>query len=522
VTLSLNLVWALWHHPMLRYRWVRYLTVDSIPDEFWSELQRDLINRLKSKLLFASSCEQRSFRSYIRIVPSWLRDDDGNALLPDCNCAECGYGAYISEGYDWDLDVPVLKKLGVRELSSEEFVHKLHVDLDKDSAIMWSKHVDDNWHTQIAEVLLKMMNEKNNPESLINQIRLLPLIPLIGKRPAPRKGSSVYLPSCGGIDIPRDLPLGLVQPETLRNEARAKLFNRLKIEECEPQHVIGLIEDASKMTGDRSISLEESVAHIRFLYWHHDKIPTPRPTIYMFDIHSEKFNPKLTANGWTYSPLQLEKYHLCQILDPENNPYELQGKVRFLNRAYYEALMRQDNRYDTAPWVWFTNYFKVRFTAELTKRGHPSNLSPELEWLIEYKSEFLLGTLREECGQHGLLKSNAWKDKFSNCLVPIINSQLKMPLRDSYLPIPKLMEIVSGLGVEHDFGFISELQEENDWSKWEEFRHLGVGTEEDLAFWIRILKNAAEIPSVGVAKMGKIYGNLQRMCRTDDDIAQIR
>jgi hypothetical protein len=316
--------------------------------------------------------------------------------------------------------------------------------------------------------------------------------------------------------------LGLVQPEALCNEARAKLFDRLGVRKCDPQKVIGLIEDASKMTGNRSISLEESVAHIRFLYWHHNKIPTPRPAIHMFDIHSEKFNPELTANGWTYSPLQLEKYRLCQILDPENNPYELQGKVRFLSPAYYEALMGQDNRHHTTPLVWFNNYFKVRLTAELTKRGHSSNLSPELEWLIEYKSEFLLGTLRERCGQYGLLKSNAWKDKLSNCLVPIISSKLKMPLCDSYLPIPKLMEIVFRLGVERDFGFVSELREENDWSRWEEFRHLGVGTEEDLAFWIRILKKAFWTSSLGVAEMGIIYGSLQRMCRTDDDIAQIR
>jgi hypothetical protein len=521
VELFFSLIWDLWDHTTLRYQWVRYLTVDSIPDDFWGELQRDLINHLKVKKLFASCCEQRLFRSKARIVPTWLRDDDGDPLLPDCNCAACCNGTYISERYDRDLDVPVLKKLGVQELASEEFIHKLHVDLNKDYAVMWSKHVDDNWHTQIAEVLLKMMNAKKNPESLADQISLLPLIPLIGKRPAHTKGVSIYLPGCGGIDIPRDLPLGLVQPETLRNEVRAKLFDRLGVMECDAEQVIGLIEDASKMTGKRSISLEESVRHIKFLFWHHNKIPIPRPTIHVFDIQSQKFDPNLTINGWTYSPLQVDKYRLCQILDPENNPYELQGKARFLNRAYYEALSGQDKRHDTAPLHWVTNFFKVRFTAKLTKRGDPSKFSPEIEWLIEYKPEFLLGTIRDNWDQPGR-KPNAWKDKFSKCLVPIISSQLNVPLYDSYLPIPKLMEIVSGLGLERNFGFISELVEEVDWSKWKEFCHLGVGTEEDLTFWIRILKKAGATATIDVAKMGKIYGNLQRMSRTDDDITQIR
>lgn len=97
-----------------------------------------------------------------------------------------------------------------------------------------------------------------------------------------------------------------------------------------------------------------------------------------------------------------------------------------------------------------------------------------------------------------------------------------MPLDDSYLPIPKLMEIVSGLGLERNFGFVLELKGESDWSKWEEFRHLGVGTEEDLAFWIRILKKARATAATDAVKMAEIYGNLQRMCRTDDDMAQIR
>lgn len=516
-----SLVWGLWDHTTLRYQWVRYLTVDSIPDDFWGELQRDLINHLKAKKLFASCREQRLFMGKARIVPTWLRDDDGNPLLPDCDCAECGNGTYLSESYDWDLDVPVLKKLGVQELASEEFVHKLNVDLNKDYALMWSNLVDDNWHTQIAEVLLKMISSKKNRESLADQISLLPLIPLIDKRPAPTKGVSIFLPTCGGIDIPRDLPLGLVQPESLRNEARAKLFDRLGVKECGAEQVIGLIEDASKMTGEKSISLEESVEHIKFLFWHHNKIFIPKPTIHVFDVHSQKFDPNLTSNGWTYSPLQVDKYHLCQILDPENKPYELQGKVRFLNGAYYKALSGQHKRHDTDPWHWLNDFFNVRYTAELSKRGHFSNPSPELEWLVKYRPEFLLGTLREKWDQF-LLKSNAWKDKYSKCLVPIINSQLNMPLDESYLPIPELMEIVSGLGLERNFGFVSELREESDWSKWKEFRHLGVGTEEDLAFWIRILKKAELTAAMDATKMAEIYGNLQRMCRTDDDMAQIR
>jgi len=211
VTLFRSLVFDLWGHKMLRYQWVRYLTVDAIPDDFWGELQRDLMNVLMIWPVFVDCCEQRLGKRTARIVPTWLRDDDGDALLPDCNCVAGCNATYISKSYDWDIDVPVLKKLGVQELASEEFVHKLQVDLNKGNAFMWSKHVDDKWHTKIAEVLLKMMSARN----LADHISLLPLIPLIGKKPAPSKGVSIYLPNCGGIDVPSDLRV-----ERRRHDAR--------------------------------------------------------------------------------------------------------------------------------------------------------------------------------------------------------------------------------------------------------------------------------------------------------------
>ena len=102
-----------------------------------------------------------------------------------------------------------------------------------------------------------------------------------------------------------------------------------------------------------------------------------------------------------------------------------------------------------------------------------------------------------------------------------MDSKLKIPLCESYLPIPKLVESVSGLGLERHFGFVSELREESDWTKWKNFHLLGIKMEEDLAFWIRILKKASMNSAMTAANMGKIYWNLQRMCH-NDGISDIR
>ena len=378
----------LWKHNTLRYQWIRYLTVNEIPDDMWGKLERDLIDKLMNQNVLVDVWGQRLFKSMARIVPTWLRDNDGNTLLPDCSCEKCGNGTYISEQYDREHDIPVLKKLDVQVLASKEFVHKLDVDLNKDNSLMWSTDANNKWNTQIFEALLRILKEGGE-----DLIRGLPLIPLIGKGPTHSKNVSIYLPTCGGIDVPSDLPLGLVQPGALKNWARARLFRKLGIPECDPQQVIGLIEDAPKLRGDRTVTLEQSAQHVKFLYWHHDRIPNARRALHVFDINSQMFDPNLVANGWTYWPSKNGEYHFYRILGSEKHSGELPGKARFFNPAYLKALHGVSNRHETDPERWLASYFTLQAVARVNKRGTGSALSPEIEWLMEHNSELLLRTI---------------------------------------------------------------------------------------------------------------------------------
>jgi hypothetical protein len=44
-------------HPTLRYSWVRYIPTDSIGHEYWGELQKSIVRKLKSQKLFLSQQE---------------------------------------------------------------------------------------------------------------------------------------------------------------------------------------------------------------------------------------------------------------------------------------------------------------------------------------------------------------------------------------------------------------------------------------------------------------------------------
>jgi hypothetical protein len=514
VALFITLLDDLWEHDTLRYQWVRYLTIDPIPDDLWDTLRRDLIAGTISRDTLVNVHGEGVFPTEARIVPAWLRDNDGDALLPDCSCDECFNGKYISELYDQELDVPVLKKLGVRDLEPNEFVHNLQVDLKSDIPRMWSKDVTDDWHTNISQVLLTILETNKSSRDLIDQIKHLPLIPIIGKGPSHSKGVSIYMPTCGGIDIPQGLLSGLVQPAALRNDTRAKLFRTLGVTECDPEQVIGLISAASRKSGDRTINLEQSVQQVNFLYWHHDKIPLRSQAIRVFDIDSEMFDPNPSSNVWTYWATKASKYDLYQIFSSEKRSVELQGHVRFLNPAYWEALRGETKRHDKDPMRWFTHYFRLRSATRLGARSKPKMLSYEIKWLMEYNSGLLLGTIWRDMST--FLKHSALHAPLSKCLVPIMDSQLKIPLLESYLPIPNIVEIVSGLGLERDFGFVLEPSGQSDLSKWKQFHLLGIEMEEDLNFWIRVLKKASAKSSISVANMGEIYWNLQRMCQNED------
>jgi hypothetical protein len=489
-----------------------------IPYDFWRELQQDLINTLLNYKILVNCREKRLEKKKAIIVPTHLRDDDGHALLPDCNCQPACNGTYVSEKYDRTLDIPVLENLGVQELAPEQFVHRLHVDLEKRNALMWSHQVDHRWHRRIADLLLGMVEAESSGTNLVDDIRLLPLIPLIGGRRVCAKGSSIYLPTCGGIDVPRDLLSGLVEPEALRNEARARLFRALGVKECTLRNLFGLIVGASGSLKSTT-TLEQSVQHVRFLYWHHNDldISVLKPTIYVFDVHSKRFDPDRHSEGWTYWPSKANEYHLYQHLDTK-----LEINARFLHPAYHHAIVLLPKRYDTSPTQWLTKFFNLHFTAQLFDRANFLILSPEIRWLMKNKPQFLLKTIQAASVPPNFLPSIRLNDAFSTCSVPIMDSTLKMPLCECYFPIPKLRETISQFGLERDFGFVSELRGETDWAKWKEFGQLGIKTEEDLSFWIRVLEKASAKSTMDVATMGTIYGNLQRMCTTGNDHSQVR
>jgi len=116
-------------------------------------------------------------------------------------------------------------------------------------------------------------------------IMLLPLVPLSkGTWVAPRN-ASIFFPTSGGIDIPTDLPLNLVDGDTLHNLSRARLFSKLGVTECAPLRIFPLIQQVYQANRIQGTTWQAHMSHVEFLFWHHDKMPDKGAVMQLDWIH---------------------------------------------------------------------------------------------------------------------------------------------------------------------------------------------------------------------------------------------
>jgi hypothetical protein len=227
-------------HSTLRYQWVRYLSTEYVQDGLWSQLQQNLFEKLKMKPAFVSMAGGFLYPKDLRFVPLALRDGYGEPLLPDCDCGNHDE-KYLSKEYDKMLDHPVLRNLGVTDLTTAEFIHRLEHDLNGPNSRMVATPHEDTWHSRTATVLVKAMENKEYS----GQISRLPIIPLRNGRWVRPSNGTIYFPTCLGIVIPTYLPLSIVDPHTLDDPERVKLFQRLGVHECDPNTLFSLTEEAT-------------------------------------------------------------------------------------------------------------------------------------------------------------------------------------------------------------------------------------------------------------------------------------
>ncbi|TGO13902.1 hypothetical protein BTUL_0061g00190 [Botrytis tulipae] len=463
----------------LRYSWVRYIPTTAIADEFWGLLQ---------PRLFAKLCTSPN--------------------------------AYVSESHD-NSDISILKEMKVRYLSDSEFLQRLNQDLAWAFASrMQSTPLDSPWHTKVANLLI-VMCINNSIKKEIQKLNIIPLDNLAWVRPL---NASIFFPTSGGVDIPKGLPLNLVDEKALENPSREKLFSQLGVSECSPERIFPLIQQRSFPTVRKFLASD--LQDIRFLFWHHGELASDYP-INMWLWNGESYSvASPQKDGSIYFP-QCENTYALANLFGKSVPLELMASnnVRYIVSNYCQIFESCGFRNGLTGIEWLRS-IGMKETPQLrasNSKGHLQSpeISAELKYIAEKFPGFLLGVLQANFIQYH--KSEKWDRFFRQKNVPILASLEMRSLNYTFLPLPKLKAIASSLELEEGFGFLRELDgiSASGVIEWNFLKRFAVGVDEDVSFWLRLLEQARRKNPISPSIVFRIYSRLQSYV-DESDIIKIK
>lgn len=231
---------------------MRYIPAARIADDFWGKLQVELLMYIKTRKFFFENDQPVLWEaSRLISVADKFRLDSNDFMIPD---VPDGATRYLSEHYQAS-ELSILRDLGMADISMTDFLERLDVDLRRSAPFMHSKTQSIQWHTKVAKLLLKASDDQAHLET----IKMLSLAPLNNGSWVRSKHPSLFLPTSGGVAIPADLSLSLVDGNALLNPARTSLFLHLGVTECAPTRIFPLIGQQYLSPGMTLLSEPESL-----------------------------------------------------------------------------------------------------------------------------------------------------------------------------------------------------------------------------------------------------------------------
>lgn len=495
-------------HPSLRYRWMRYLPDDFITDEFWRTLWTLVRAKLEQTPLLEPWSGSGLYKpSGLEKLSELFLAEDRSPLLPDLKGAEI----YLSPEYT-EADFQILKCLGTITLQWSKFVDRLDADLRIIGGSKWRvlKNNSD-WRTRICKVLSRVFIE--NLPNQQNRLRDLALVPLSdGRWVGSGSGTKIYFPKTGDVPIPVDLGLDLVCPMAAENDAWADLLTTLGVMSCPHDSVVSSIRKRYNTANLGNFKLFNAVAHIRYLYWF---VPKDHSSLASQIRFANQHGSLLKKDQYLYFPDERDDYSPSRLFKQDD---QLPGHpVHYLHEDYLKAV-DLETIHNGRSWMrWLEEIVGVRRIPELCAEGH-DGLSKEFQYIIDYRSDRLLGTLKYGWDSYRLQINKVAEEDLRRSAV-LLEDGRRIPLRRTFLPLPKLKQIAAGLRIADAYPFvaISELLEDEERFRWMFVKDLQVGIEENLDFYLSALEtlktnNPAVSTTSARDQLTKIYENIQSRC----------
>ncbi|KAF2670539.1 hypothetical protein BT63DRAFT_454728 [Microthyrium microscopicum] len=503
VHLIMKVAWAFFKaissflgHTQLINHWVQYLPLDdSLSSHAWRVANETLFEVLRPLTIFKSDVPKIHLAKDLRIVPLKYRDLHGVPLLRDLGDEKCA-------------------ALG-------EFAYRMVGDLESSEPRFKTRSNDVGWSSRMADLISTLLDQ----DEYVAGFKAAPFIPLKnGSWTSAKTTPYLAIDSCGSIGIPEDFGLSIVEPNAVSVPSRKKLFLKLGVKEYFPKDVFPLIEQTYR-TG--TVSRNNSFSHIKFLFWNHDKLPHSGVAIKIRskDPHAGPAEPDMfliddRSRGWTYNPWSTFNKHSAIQLLGATLPAELAGCCQYPDFGYHLQLAPMEVRHLCLGTKWFITFIGALEYPQLCSRVDSKMRSAEVEYIAKHKPQHLLRVLEASWLQY--YQSEDWDDYFKAVEVPILESDQPRELQNTWLPLPKLREIVRRYDLEVDFGFLAELTDIGDLGHFT-FRfldRLGVGMGDDVSFWLQLLRQIRRNDTPNRKSVFEIYERIQSLGNQHGD--QIR
>lgn len=469
---------------------MRYLPSEMIFEPFWAQLLPKVVRLLKeTRVLRPWSGGALKRPDQLKRVPDYCLDEAGNPLFKDMPDE-----VYLSAGYEWG-DFQLLDRLAVRKLSLWDISTRVNMDLDDPSSRWKSSTTSDEWVTRSASMLMRPFSTQGSIAEATG-VRALPLIPLQNGSWVSGDSGLIFHPDSDRVPVPTDLGLRLVDPKALRNSARKALFTHLGLRNCAPRDVIALILKKYNTWGN--ISLQSSVSHLRYLYWHLPKNERDLPkTIYLKDQESRPVYRTFVTLGREIIVDDLyfetdEKYDAKRLTMQEKVGSKIiypGFPLHYINRAYIDAMPSDARRYDSSWEGWLGDSAGVRCIPRLVKPSTPTALSDLFLYILRWRKE-VVGTLKAHWASYKDLITPPVIRALREAEVPCENSK-KAPLQTTYLPLSKLTKRCRNFDVNRELPFLV-LPSETDGGSQEDWNFLetfDVGRETNTRFYLDVLRH---------------------------------
>ena len=251
------------NHKTLQYQWMRYLPDESVTDDFWIALRDKICNSLRAEFIMRPWSEQAlCLPAHMTRLPPKYCDENGEPLLRDVPGR-----FYLSRQY-LECDFEILRKrLGMQPFTWGDLVEQLRADINNPYSRWKSINCTLEWRTRLCDLLLQLF-EKHL--ALAGELKWMALAPIADGTWASPEQQAIYFPDDGKFPIPTDLgsDLKLIYKTAIKNSSWRRVLSHLGVTMCPPDVVIAFI--ANRYTNDdnaRSISIGNSIAHLRYLYW---------------------------------------------------------------------------------------------------------------------------------------------------------------------------------------------------------------------------------------------------------------